>query len=81
MPLHFMPEILKMVLIHQQAKEVDQNHLQSLKQEVIKHLSTGPLDIYLLIVCSSSREYVQLQVERLVSILGWVNINLDFRNW
>ncbi|CAH0718440.1 unnamed protein product, partial [Brenthis ino] len=34
MPLNFMPSILKMVIIHQQAKKLDNNLLQSLKQEV-----------------------------------------------
>ncbi|XP_052743009.1 dynein axonemal heavy chain 1-like [Bicyclus anynana] len=34
MPLHFMPAILNMVLIHKQALEVAQDQLQGLKQEV-----------------------------------------------
>ncbi|XP_063895398.1 dynein axonemal heavy chain 1 [Helicoverpa armigera] len=34
MPLHYMPKILKMVLIHRQSKDVDEEHMNSLKQEV-----------------------------------------------
>ncbi|KAI8440701.1 hypothetical protein MSG28_009052 [Choristoneura fumiferana] len=32
-PRHFMPAITKMVLIHKQAREVDEDHLQSLRNE------------------------------------------------
>ncbi|CAF4763844.1 unnamed protein product [Pieris macdunnoughi] len=33
MPLHYMPEIIKMVKIHRQAVEVDEDHLKALKYE------------------------------------------------
>lgn len=34
MPLQYMPKIVKMVLIHRQAKEVDDEHMRALKTEV-----------------------------------------------
>lgn len=42
MPLHYLPKIIKMVRIHKQAKELDEHHLKSLKNQVIKLIIINP---------------------------------------
>lgn len=40
MPLHNMPKIIKMVRIHRQAKEVDEDHMNALRNEVSIYMYT-----------------------------------------